>query len=885
MPRVKKKDPSIKDGSTTDGSTTDDQIRQAICACLSRVKNDEVYMSHELDAKDFDDIKLGEGKSKKIHRFFELVANTLDVTRKKKVKEFIAERLQGQDYVKQEIASFDPINPSESINATNVVSPQIMDIDVDKNNATKKRPRSSTGQKIKPQNSKRRRSSNSISFSKKERQEFAAEAKSDFEAAKQKILDGLDSSYKELFGKIAFCKWKKDPYRPVLILSPYSVPPALRETWLTMWKNTKGDPKRMWYYTFWYGSPLEEGYTQSKRKELILYDEGEKRGLHQLDEKVQRKLDNGKKLSKAEEQAVKGYEQLESELAKQPSQRYSETFQELHASILNLEDTVSLPDEEGAESMDSSDENDQDDNEFSDSDDSELEEASSIDTKTTKKGKKPASGEKKRKQKKETIDAEAAKQRKTSTAGKKKGRQKKEGTKARGRGRESTIKEESSDESGRAEALEKQDIAGNESEDEGGKRKKTIARKRVSKKMSKGNKTMEEEEAEELKLLKDDRNIKKEENLELKRKRNQEWEAYTVCREIFQTLTDELQEAIRKRDGERCVKLIKEIKNKDVSKLTAPFMEETKLPVLLKKSKPVICDERDKNVRKDLYEALKNVYADKKDHVPDGWRKSEPKQSSNRREKETTGNDHKVGKGETLKNTSNNGTIIDSFHNESKLDDSTIQPELQQEPDRAQSIETNALIDSRKTSNTTKIEPSLVTSAVPNSKIVKKKPPLTSLRSLLAKDSKPKEKTQEDLHEQKFSSFDEAIVKKLPEWLTTNTSEDTSFERDDFRKLGLEFFDQVSEIFPETIKSTTVADALECALYTWATDKESEPKWKEIYRERLHKIVGALTGKHKPGLLIEEIVRGKYQSAMEMMKETDDVLLASFEGNEGFFQN
>mmetsp|Transcript_17406 Transcript_17406/g.26425 ORF Transcript_17406/g.26425 Transcript_17406/m.26425 type:complete len:859 (+) Transcript_17406:232-2808(+) len=845
-------------------SITDDDIGRAVRDCLSKVKNDEVYMSHDLQAKDLDDIKSGKEKSKKIYRFLELVSSTLNITKKKEVKTFIANRLEGQSIVKKEIASFDSNNPSESENVNDLES-------APEDNATKKRRRSSAGQKKQPKNNKRRRSS--ITFEENERNQFAAELKTEFEADKQKVMNLLDNSYKELFGKIAFCKWKKDPYRPVLILSPYSVPPNLRDTWLTMFENTKGDVKRMWYYTFWYGSPLEEGYTQSKRKDFILYEEGEKKGLHQLSEKIKSKLEKGKKLTRTEEQAVRGYEQLEAELKKDPSERRSENFQEVHESVQNLEETVSLPDEDSIESMDFNES--EDDSALSDSDDSEDEgvtpvkdeeatpvkdeEVTPVKVKGGRKGKKPAVTKKKKI--KPNKKAEKT-------------------TKVTKRGRKPAIKEECSDSSGGADLTGKQDVPIDDSEDEGLKRSKTISRKRGSKKNKKDKKPREENEEQESEPVKADRDFKIAGKKELKKKRMEEREAYKVCCVLFQTLTDELRNAIRKEDGKQCVKLMKKIKDNDVGKLTVPFMEETKLPILLKKTKP-ISDGIDKKVRKDLYDALKKVYENKKDDVPDGWRDSREKkpfdliEKESGKEKEIIGNNHKGGEGESSKNAPNQDTIIDSSPNERKSDDTVTQPRIKQEIDRSESIGNSVPVVSGNIISTT---PN-VANSVPNSKIGKRKTSLTSLKSLLAKDAKPKEKVRDDMHGTKPSPIDEAIVKRLPEWLTAKLTEESSVERDNVRKLGLDFFNQVSEMFPETIESETAADSLERALHAWATRHESEPKWKKPYREKLHKVIGALAGKHKPGLLVEELARGKYDSAMDLIELSDEHLQASFEGN------
>lgn len=69
------------------------------------------------------------------------------------------------------------------------------------------------------------------------RTKAVATYKAEFEAQKAEILDELDDDYTQHFGKIAFRKWKKDPYRPGVILSPFSVPQKLRNDWFKMYDN------------------------------------------------------------------------------------------------------------------------------------------------------------------------------------------------------------------------------------------------------------------------------------------------------------------------------------------------------------------------------------------------------------------------------------------------------------------------------------------------------------------------------------------------------------------------------------------------------------------------------------------------------------------------
>jgi hypothetical protein len=104
----------------------------------------------------------------------------------------------------------------------------------------KKRRRSSASQPPRPRKKKGR---THVKFSEEERMKYAAELENEFLKEKEDTLGRLPESYKALFGQLAFCRWKKDPFRPVVVLSPYSVPPqgTMRDQWRTMFENVRGD--------------------------------------------------------------------------------------------------------------------------------------------------------------------------------------------------------------------------------------------------------------------------------------------------------------------------------------------------------------------------------------------------------------------------------------------------------------------------------------------------------------------------------------------------------------------------------------------------------------------------------------------------------------------
>jgi hypothetical protein len=69
-------------------------------------------------------------------------------------------------------------------------------------------------------------------------QDVKKDAKLQFEADRKAVLESLPDSVKQLFGQIGFAKWGREKvYFPVLILSPFDVPPGdARALWLQKYK-------------------------------------------------------------------------------------------------------------------------------------------------------------------------------------------------------------------------------------------------------------------------------------------------------------------------------------------------------------------------------------------------------------------------------------------------------------------------------------------------------------------------------------------------------------------------------------------------------------------------------------------------------------------------
>jgi hypothetical protein len=254
---------------------TDDDIRQQIRICLMRIKRDDAFVDGELSSEDYGPIKDG-GNPDITEKFMDFVAKSMVKTSKAK-KAFKKERLliHNRKLLRMEIKKFDPdtyvmetpvatkINQKEVNAASNNKNDKDnqMQLDDDNNHdddddvedddeennkkvaGVKKRRRPSSPNnvttKATPKQSSSKKKNKSIAFrtAKKERLKLADELRREYLSQKADVLERLPESYKKQWGQIYFCKWKKDPHRPVLVLGPYQVHPELRETWMKMFNN------------------------------------------------------------------------------------------------------------------------------------------------------------------------------------------------------------------------------------------------------------------------------------------------------------------------------------------------------------------------------------------------------------------------------------------------------------------------------------------------------------------------------------------------------------------------------------------------------------------------------------------------------------------------
>jgi len=154
--------------------------------------------------------------------------------------------------------------------------------------------------------------------------EIDEEKKKAFEKRRDKILRGVPEEVKARFGKIYFSTFGKF-VGPVLIMNPFNVEPGLlRDQWIHMFHNCQksGREEQMTHLTYWYGqfNELNNAYSFQKTSQLLSYELGMKKTEKKLATIVQ-KQNSGKKLNSKEINFMNGFDEMEADRGKDPSER------------------------------------------------------------------------------------------------------------------------------------------------------------------------------------------------------------------------------------------------------------------------------------------------------------------------------------------------------------------------------------------------------------------------------------------------------------------------------------------------------------------------------------------------------------------------------------
>jgi hypothetical protein len=164
-------------------------------------------------------------------------------------------------------------------------------------------------------------------------------AKSRFEDERKQILSELPESIKAMFGTIGFAaaEFDENEIIPVLVMSPYDVPPKpVRDVyWFDLFSKLKRTKSldNLAYLVYHYGADdPDDCYSFIEQDDFISYEDGVKMGYNLLSSELVEKVRDGVELTEEEALKVRGINELNEDVLKEPSMRKrgNEGFKERH---------------------------------------------------------------------------------------------------------------------------------------------------------------------------------------------------------------------------------------------------------------------------------------------------------------------------------------------------------------------------------------------------------------------------------------------------------------------------------------------------------------------------------------------------------------------------
>jgi hypothetical protein len=119
-----------------------------------------------------------------------------------------------------------------------------------------------------------------------------------------------------------------------------------------------------------------------------------------------------------------------------------------------------------------------------------------------------------------------------------------------------------------------------------------------------------------------------------------------------------------------------------------------------------------------------------------------------------------------------------------------------------------------------------------------------------------------------------------PTWISEATSKETP--SDENRSFALEFLQQAAPFIPsnDIVNHDAIARELEASIYNWADGKESvsTKQWLGKYWEKIDDLVAAISGNGGSGTIALMISQGRFRSAADVVKLSENDIACSFEG-------
>ena len=672
--------------------------------------------------------------------------------------------------------------------------------------------------------------------------------------------------------------------------------------------------KNMTNLLYWYGAydDVKNAYSFVASSKLVSYENGLKKGYNKPSKAIQKKIDEGKKLSPAQEQLLKGLEEMREDKEKDPEDRRGKMqsdFSEAYDTDSELDEELDEePDEEPDEEVEEELEGGLEEGEVS------IKVTEKIKTKATK-------GKKKIKDEIEEIVSETdeivpanVKKRKKAVASDEIGEPKSK------RGKQGTMKTEEKKDLLQSEVepiergykvtrLDRSPDKDEDSEEDASivsesddddadfeisttyknKPKKKVQPKELKKPPKK--KRVKAKRKFEKKATKEERNayLKRMEQLRFEESETQFLDFIKAWKEVV------AQERV---DFEQLDFILHKV-SFFVEEMSSSFMVFYDIAGLLKKSK--IFPELE-NKRKALKTKFRIAYDNKRKLVPDGFRPVRRKPKAI--EKKAS------AKQETPKETKVEGlTAADSIR--IKAFDSAKEkvPSTSTEPssplkriDSKVKVEQDAPSSSLKSTPTAK-EEALSTSNEPSSTLkrigskekVEQDALSSSLKPAVARVSEQRKKkgflgnlmqrpsssapklVTKTVTEKKVAPVQPSRPQKIPTWISESIK--TEQLQDENRSFALEFLQQVAPFIPQknNVNHDTIARALEAAIFEWASGKAGETSdWVNKYWEKVDDLVASISGNHGVGTIAAMIAEGKFGTPGEIVRLSDEAILSSF---------
>jgi hypothetical protein len=174
-------------------------------------------------------------------------------------------------------------------------------------------------------------------------------AKSKFEAERKQILADLPESITSMFGTIGFvaAEFDENDIVPVLIMSPYDVPPKpVRDVyWFDQYSKAKRSKAlhKLAYLVYHYGADdPDDCYSFIEQEDFITYEDGVRLGYDQLSAELEQKVKDGVELTEEESLRVRGLNELKEDVVKDPSlrKRGNAGFKERHEQAVKTSSTA-----------------------------------------------------------------------------------------------------------------------------------------------------------------------------------------------------------------------------------------------------------------------------------------------------------------------------------------------------------------------------------------------------------------------------------------------------------------------------------------------------------------------------------------------------------------